>query len=89
MTRFERKNRTDIIYKGCGGLTDAFDDVVKDMWRINDAEYDFISETATDEELDMFIPKISPSISELKQGIKFVNEILVKFNELQNNSKKD
>jgi hypothetical protein len=34
MTRFERKNRTDIIYKGCGGITDAFDDMYKQLWRM-------------------------------------------------------
>ena len=28
MTRFERKNRTDINYKGCGGINDALDDMI-------------------------------------------------------------
>ncbi len=87
MTRFERKNRTDIIYKGCGGLTDAFDDVIKDMWRINDDEYDYICEMATNEELDMFIPDNNPRISDLKNSINFVNGILVKFNEIKKNEK--
>jgi hypothetical protein len=51
MTRFERKNRTDIIYKGCGGITDAFDDMYKQLWRINDDEYDYLCETLSNEDL--------------------------------------
>lgn len=54
-SRLSRKNRTDIIYKGCGGLTDAFDDVIKSGLRINDEEYDWIAENATDEELGNII----------------------------------
>lgn len=38
-TRLERRGRTDIVFKGSGGLFDAMDDVVKGTWRINDDEF--------------------------------------------------
>jgi len=51
MTRLERKNRTDIIFKGCGGLTDLADDAIKEGWRINDKEFDFLCEFGSDDVL--------------------------------------
>lgn len=33
---------------------DAFDDAIKQLWRINDEEYDYILEISSDEELDFF-----------------------------------
>ena len=80
MTRFERKNRTDIVYKGCGGITDAFDDMFKRLWRINDDEYDYLCETLTDEELSDITPEFK-SISQIKKAISIVNNALLK-NEL-------
>ena len=75
MTRFSRKNRTDIEFKGCGGITDAFDDMIKELWRINDDEYDYLIDDATDEELDFIIPQFK-NISEMKKAIEFVNNKL-------------
>ena len=80
MTRFERKNRTDIVYKGCGCITDAFDDMYKQLWRINDDEYDYLCETLTDEELSDITPEFK-SISQIKKAISIVNNALLK-NEL-------
>lgn len=77
MTRFERKNRTDIDYKGYGGLTDAFDDMYKQLWRINDEEYDYLCETLTDEELSNITPEFK-SISQIKKAISIVNNALSK-----------
>ena len=80
MTRFERKNRTDIVYKGCGGITDAFDDMYKQLWRINDDEYDYLCENLSDEELSDITPEFK-SISQIKKAINIVNVALLK-NEL-------
>ena len=41
--------------KGSGGLLDAFDNSIKQVLRINDSEYDFICEKATDDELNLII----------------------------------
>lgn len=83
MSRFERKKRTDIIYKGQGGLGDIFDDAIKGTWYITDEEYDFIIEDATDEELDLIIPNTKTSLSKVKEGLAYVDAMLVKFNELK------
>jgi hypothetical protein len=75
MTRFERKNRTDISYKGCGGITDALDDMIKQLWRINDDEYDYLCDNLTDEELCTIIPEFK-SISQIKEAINITNKYL-------------
>lgn len=77
MTRFERKNRTDIVYKERGGITDLIDDMYKSLWRINDEEYDYLCETLTDEELDAIIPEFK-TISDIKKAINIVNTSLAK-----------
>jgi len=78
MTRFERKNRTDINYKGCGGITDALDDMIKQLWRINDDEYDYLCENLTDGELCTIIPEFK-SISQIKDAINITNKYLSKY----------
>jgi hypothetical protein len=77
MTRFERKNRTDIVYKGFGAITDAFDDMYKQLWRINDEEYNYLCETLTDEELSDITPEFK-TISQIKKAITIVNTALSK-----------
>ncbi len=79
MTRLERKNRTDIIYKGCGGITDALDDALKELYRINDEEYDYIAEYATDLELQKILPEFR-NFSEKKEAIRITNRLLLYYN---------
>lgn len=79
MDRFSRKNRTDIKLKGAGGLTDAFDDMIKQAWRISDEEYDWICEYATEEELDLFL-LFDTTISGIKKSITVVNKLLITYN---------
>lgn len=79
MSRLKRKKRTDIIYKGCGGLTDAFDDALKQTWYINDEEYDFIAQNATDEELDLFL-NLKPTRDNMRKALMVVDKLLDDFN---------
>lgn len=53
MERLARKNRlySDLKIKSSGGLTDAFDNMFKDVFRIDDAEYDYIAEHASEDQL--------------------------------------
>lgn len=74
-TRLERKNRTDIVFKGSGGLTDAFDDAFKYLWRINDEEFDYISETLTDEEIQLIVSDFE-TISDIKIALNIINNCL-------------
>ena len=80
MSREQRKNRKDIVFKGCGGLTDAFDDAIKQAWYINDDEYDYISYNATDEELDLFLGG-NFSFSDKKKALMIVDRLI---NEMYN-----
>ena len=80
MTRFKRKNRTDIVYIACRGITDAFDNMFKELWRINDDELDYLCKTLTDEALSDIIPDFK-SITQIKNAINIVNTALSK-NEL-------
>lgn len=55
MSRLDRKNRTsqqlDILNKG--GLLDLLDNEIKQLYRINDQEYDAICADITDEDMDI------------------------------------
>lgn len=73
--RQDRKNRTDIEYKGCGGIFDAYDDAVKGSWYINDVEYDYICEKATDKEMDLFCGG-NGKFSDLKKALKVIDNLL-------------
>lgn len=75
MSREKRKLRTDIVFKGCGGITDAFDDAIKSTWFINDEEYDYISENATDGELDLFLGG-NGKFSDKKKAIATVDRLI-------------
>lgn len=75
MSREQRKLRTDIVFKGCGGLTDAFDDAIKSVWYINDEEYDYICENATDEELDLFLGG-NGKFSDMKKALTTVDKLI-------------
>ena len=77
MTRFERKNRTDIKYQLRGPLFDLVDSFIKEIWRINDSEYDFICDKISDDDIRLFLLMDNKlSISDLKSIIKKVNDIL-------------
>lgn len=84
MSRLSRKNRTphDLGIKSHGGLNDAFDDAIKEFFRINDSEYDFIAENISDEDSFIFL-KTPKTYFEKKEIIKIIN----KYIDLYNNSK--
>jgi hypothetical protein len=82
MSRLSRKNRTDIEFKGCGGLTDAFDDAVKGTWRINDDEYDYICQTATDNELDCLMFDCV-TFSDKRHSLTVINKFVNDYKELK------
>lgn len=77
MTRFERKNRTDIIYK-TGGFLDLIDNAVKEKWRINDEEYDYLLGNMTDDELSFLLLDKIVTWSQVKFIIKKINNLLEK-----------
>lgn len=76
MTRFERKNRTDISYKLTGPVFDALDNFIKEIWRINDEEYDFICDNISDNDIKLFMLYDDITMSDRKYILNKVNEIL-------------
>ena len=75
MSRISRKNRTDLALKTSGGVFDLFDNTIKEVWSVNDEEYDFIIEDATDEELGLLINE-EPTITEIKRTLLFIDSKL-------------
>ena len=74
-----------VILKPSGGMTDVFDNVVKQLFNITDDEYDFICENATDEDLDTFLTAMGgletdPTFTEKRKGLEVRNKYLEKFN---------
>jgi hypothetical protein len=68
-----------------GGLQDMFDNVIKVLFNITDDEYDFIAETANDEELDVFLTALGnlekgSSFSERRKSLELRNRMLTQFN---------
>lgn len=80
-TRIERRNFTydDIGFKHSGGLFDLFDNGVKEVLRINDNEYDYICEKATDDELKIIL-KEKLSFSEKRELLKLLHKYITEFN---------
>ena len=68
------------MFKGCGGLTDAFDDAIKSVWHITDVEYDYICKNATNEELDLFLGG-DGKFSTMKKALVTVDRLI---NEMYN-----
>ena len=66
-----------------GGIQDMFDNVIKVLFNITDDEYDFIAETASDEELNVFLAALGDmdkgsSFTERRKALELRNEILLK-----------
>ena len=72
MSRLARRNRKDIIFKNGGSLLDAFDDAMKQMWRINDQEYDYICTESSDEELNIILSE-KFNFSQAKKALVIVD----------------
>jgi arginine/ornithine N-succinyltransferase beta subunit len=60
ITRLSLRNRTssELGIKSSGGITDLFDNQLKLAFRITDAEYDWIAERASDEELELLTSEL-------------------------------
>lgn len=70
MSRLTRKNRPNIGYKGCGDLGDAFDDMIKQVMRVSNEEYDFMLDKAV--ENDEFMDLIATEQRTISQKRKFL-----------------
>ena len=80
MRRFKRRNRTDIKFETPNGICQIIDNMIKETWRINDEEYNYIlDEIGKDEEkLELFCLQEEMSFSDIKQAIIMVDDLLDK-----------
>lgn len=75
MTRLERKNWTlkMIGYKSSGGLLDLVDNMIKEIYRINDEEFDYICEIADDATIDLMTTE-EITFTQKRQILTFLRE---------------
>ena len=50
-----KKNPPIILMKNRGGITDLFDNAIKEAFIITDAEYDILAEMLSQDEMDLFL----------------------------------
>jgi len=83
MSRLLRRNRTyvELGLLSSGGVMDAFDNAIKECYRLTDNEYDYIAEKLTDEEGE-YILCMEPSFSDKRKIIEILNKY---FNEMDSN----
>lgn len=77
--RSKRKLRTDMELKTSGGIFDLIDNIFKEIYFVNDKEFDYISEKATDEELDILTLE-EPNFGEKRKCLLIVDKYLKEFN---------
>jgi hypothetical protein len=77
MSRLARKNRTyeDINLVGSGSVHDAFDNAIKEIYRITDDEYDYIAEKMTEEESQIFVT-MEPTYAQKRKLIEIFNKYI-------------
>lgn len=61
-------------------IFDLFDDVIKSAFNINDAEYDFIAEKASDEDLNILLIE-EPTFQQRRKMIEIRTKYLQQYNE--------
>lgn len=83
MSRLSRKNRTceDLGIKSSGGMLDLFDNAIKETFRINDDEFDYIAERLSEDEMDIVF-KEDQSFNEKRQCILIVEKYITAYNGL-------
>lgn len=75
--RCKRKLRPfeDLKIKSCGGMLDLFDNVIKEVYRITDDEYNYLAENLSDNELSYFSAD-KLSFEDKKECLKIVQKHL-------------
>ncbi len=73
VSRCKRKFRPyeDLKIKSSGGMFDLFDNVIKEVYRITDEEYDYLAENLSDDEMSFFVSE-KLSFGEKRECLKIV-----------------
>jgi hypothetical protein len=67
------------------GIHDMFDNVIKVLFNITDAEYDFIAENSSDDQIGVFLNALGTlekgsTFTERKKALELRNSMLIQFN---------
>jgi hypothetical protein len=78
ISRLGRANRTtkELGILSSGGADVIADNAFKSTWRVNDAEYDYICENATDEEMDDLALIGMNKVSDAKRALRVMEKHL-------------
>ena len=57
-------------------LTDSLFHAYREVYKLNEDEFDYIIENCTDDELDILILSSKPTFKEIKSGLKIVKKYL-------------
>ena len=74
--KFRDKKELKLVNKG--GITDLFDNVIKESFRITDDEYDYIVENVSDDEIGYLVSE-EMTFSEKRECLKIIEKYLTKF----------
>lgn len=80
ISRCKRKSRDfiELKIKSSGDMFDLFDNVMKENFRINDDEYDYLCENMSDAEMDI-ITKEEMSYQQKRECLKIFEKHLTDF----------
>ena len=73
--KFRDKKELKLVNKG--GITDLFDNVIKESFRITDDEYDYIVENVSDDEIGYLVSE-EMAFSEKRECLKIIEKYLTK-----------
>ena len=84
-SRCKRKFRPyeNLKIKSSGGVLDLFDNVIKEVYRITDDEYDYLAENLTDGEMSYFVSE-KLSFGEKKECLRIVQNHLSNYYAVSN-----
>lgn len=84
-SRAKRRNRTceDLGIKNEGGMLDLVDNAVKESFRINDDEYDFLAKNITKKESEIILSQ-NLSFTQKRECLLIVEKHLTNYYNLKN-----
>lgn len=80
-SRIKNRNRRDIEFMDHGSIPDLLDNHMKAVLRINDDEYDFICEKASDDEIEILCVQENITFQEKRKIIIVLTKYLKLYNE--------
>lgn len=81
MSRLSRKHSIATLKSSGNGIADLLDLAFMETWRINEKQYDYITQNATDQQLDALCSSLK-TIGERRSGLMVINNLLLVINKI-------